>query len=119
VVGQILDKGEKAELEMQSVGHGEYLADGWTDVDKAQQVLRIKIEKKGFETVGGFLEHIMQRIPKAGESISYEGYQFYVEEADVTRILRVRIKQKKGEKKAGKNKPEAAPALNGKTNGQE
>jgi CBS domain containing-hemolysin-like protein len=119
VVGQILDKGEKAELEMQSVGHGEYLADGWTDIDKARQVLRIKIEKKGFETVGGFLEHIMQRIPHTGESIRYEGYQFYVEEADATRIIRVRIKQKKSDKKTGKNEPEMTPVLNGKTNGQE
>jgi len=81
-------------------------------------VLRVKIEKKGFETVGGFLEHIMQRIPKAGESIRYEGHQFYVEEADATRVIRVRIKQKKGEKKADTNKPEMTPAQNGKTNGQ-
>ena len=93
VVGQILDKGEKMELEMQEVSPGEYLADGWTDVDKVQQVLRIRIEKKGFETVGGFLEYLMQRVPAIEESVAYEGYRFHVEEADSTRVIRVRIKQ--------------------------
>jgi len=103
VVGQILDKGEKMELEMQEVAPGEYLADGWTDVDKVQQVLRIRIEKKGFETIGGFLEHLMQRIPSVSESVLYEGYRFHVEEADSTRIVRVRIKRT-GSRKRGANK---------------
>jgi CBS domain containing-hemolysin-like protein len=113
VVGQIRDKGEKLELEMRQDSPGEYLADGWTDIDKAQQVLHIRIEKKGFETVGGFLEHIMQRIPAAGESIVYEGYQFCVEEADERRIIRVRIRQKKLAK--AKKKKQKQP--NGKKNG--
>lgn len=93
VVGQILDKGEKTELEMQEVAAGEYLADGWTDVDKVQHVLGIRIEKKGFETVGGFLSCLMQRVPAVGESVTFEGYRFHVEEADNTRVIRVRIKQ--------------------------
>ena len=95
IVGQIRDKGEKVELEMRQEAPGEYLADGWTDIDKVQQVLHIRIEKKGFETLGGFLEHIMQRIPVNGESMVYEGYQFCVEEADETRVIRVRIRLKK------------------------
>jgi CBS domain containing-hemolysin-like protein len=116
VVGQIKDKGEKTELEMQQVGVGEYLADGWTDVDKVQQVLRIYIDKKGFETVGGFLEHIMQRVPQADESITYQGYHFYIEEADATRVIRVRIRQKK-KQQSGAQKKKPAPAQNGKKNG--
>jgi len=116
VVGQIKDKGEKTELEMRQIAPGEYLADGWTDIDKVRQTLHIRIDKKGFETAGGFLEHLMQRIPLAGESISYEGCQFFIEEADPTRIIRVRIQQKSGKKNQQERKK---PALtqNGKKNG--
>jgi putative hemolysin len=120
VVGQILDKGEKMELEMQEVSPGEYLADGWTDVDKVEQILRIRIEKKGFETIGGFLEHIMQHIPAVDESVVYEGYRFLIEEADSTRIFRVRIKQAGSKKRIrtnqAKEKKLPRPESNGKKN---
>lgn len=101
VVGQILDKGEKAELEMQQVTPGEYLADGWTDVDKVQKVLGVRIEKKGFETLGGFLGHLLQRIPVRDDSAVFEGYRFIVEEAENTRVVRVRIRRINAKKKNG------------------
>ena len=45
----------------------------------------------GFETLAGFMLSRLQKIPAPGDSFSYEGHQFTVEEMDGRRIARVKI----------------------------
>jgi CBS domain containing-hemolysin-like protein len=45
----------------------------------------------GFETLAGFMLSQLQKIPAVGDSFTYDGRQFTVEEMDGRRISRVKI----------------------------
>lgn len=47
----------------------------------------------GFETLAGFVLARLQKIPRVGEKIEYEGHRFIVEEMEGHRIAKVRIEE--------------------------
>ncbi|MBN2568264.1 MAG: HlyC/CorC family transporter, partial [Deltaproteobacteria bacterium] len=53
-----------------------------------------KVPEGQFETLGGFIFHIIQKIPVSGEKIRHNNLEMIIESADERRIKRVRIKRK-------------------------
>jgi CBS domain containing-hemolysin-like protein len=47
----------------------------------------------GFETVAGFVLSRIQKIPRAGEAVDFEGRRFTVQEMDDHRIAKVKIEK--------------------------
>jgi CBS domain containing-hemolysin-like protein len=93
VVGRIEDEhdekpgrpaGEAREVEL----------DGATRIRELESEFGIEIPTDaGFETLAGFLLFRLGEIPRAGESVEYEGRRFTVLEMDRNRIARVRIEK--------------------------
>ncbi len=96
VVGNVRDVGEKLKKEIIEERAGVYLIDPGTDVDDLKEELCLGLKKDGFETAGGFVEFLMQKVPKKGESIKFENYKIIVEDATDTVIKELKfIRQKK------------------------
>jgi len=100
VVGNVRDAGEKLKKEIIEERAGVYLIDPGTDVDDLREELCLGLKKDGFETVGGFVEFLMQKIPKKGDSVKFENYKIVVEDATDTVIKELKfIRQKKKKEK--------------------
>ena len=67
-----------------------------TDLEDLGETLDISFEEdEDYDTLGGFLTHMLGRIPKEGEnpSVVYEGYRFTVLHVEERRVARVRIQR--------------------------
>jgi magnesium and cobalt transporter len=44
-----------------------------------------------FDTIGGFVLHLFGKLPAKGEEVSFEGYNFLIENVGRARILKIRV----------------------------
>jgi len=96
IVGQIYDETDDVQVpDFQQLGEGRYIILGGADLNETAEVLGIDIEVSDFETIGGFLVHLLERIPADGEkpSVSHMGYKFFVREVKERRIHSVYVEK--------------------------
>ena len=85
------DIAEEVVGEIQTIDHGdrelivrtsdrEYQLSGDLDIEHFERIFSIDIEKRGFETIAGFIMYKLGRIPRKGETVTYGRYSFTVEE---------------------------------------
>ena len=71
---------------------GALALDGSTTVRDLETQYRIPLPREqGFETLGGFVMAMLQKVPEAGDAFEYRGQRFTVEQMEGHRIARVRI----------------------------
>ncbi len=103
IVGEIEDETNYREEEsIKIAGKNEWLVSGGLDIDDLYEEIGLKLPKSGFETVAGFIEYHLGKIPKRNELFIYNNYQFKVIERTDRSIEKVKIK--KIEKKLRKRK---------------
>lgn len=91
IFGEIYDEGEPEKKEMFEIKNGVIIADGEWKIEELIQQTGVEIKKENFETVGGFLVHLLGRIPTTGEKIKYKNLLFTVENSDERKIKKVRV----------------------------
>jgi putative hemolysin len=93
VVGRIEDEhDDKPERPMAETDEVEL--DGTTRIRELESEFGIEIPADGgFETLAGFLLHRLGSIPRAGDSIEYDGRRYTVLEMERNRIAKVRIEK--------------------------
>lgn len=89
IVGEISDEHEVAQIVRES--ENSYLVPGNMDVDRLEELLGIRPDRKGAATVAGLVSEIAGRIPKKGEVIQEDGLRLEVLQASDRRVERVRI----------------------------
>ncbi len=92
IVGEIQTRDHPGEQLIEVVGKNRYLLSGNLDIDFFRRRFAIPIEKKGFETLAGFVTTEMGRIPEKGERFVFARHTLIVEEAtdrSVEKILLV------------------------------
>lgn len=92
IVGEIEDEYDEEPPPIRRLSDGSYVVDARTEVDRLQEELGLQLPEGEYETLGGFLLHLLQKIPEAGEEVRYEGVSFLVTEADKRSILKVKIR---------------------------
>ena len=93
IVGHIEDEHDD-KARRRGVPAGDTELDGSTRIRDLESEFGIEIPTEaGFETLAGFLLFRLGRIPKAGESLEYEGRRYTVVEMERNRIARVRIQK--------------------------
>jgi len=70
---------------------GTLLVDGRANVEELEEYYNIVIPREKFDTVGGYLFHLLGSVPSAGEKVVDNGLVMMVEESDERRIGMVRI----------------------------
>ena len=93
LVGDIqdeFDEGERAEVEKRA--DNLVSIDAMLSLEDLDDEFEINIEDDDVDTVGGWLSDRLGGEPRVGQSESFEGNTFYVEEVDGVRITRILIR---------------------------
>ncbi len=91
IVGEIQDEFDVGEPELETIGEGEFLMDARTGLDELNQLLDLKVEGDGFDTVGGFVYDRLGKIPAAGDRVEYDGLQIEVVSTVGRRLKKLRV----------------------------
>lgn len=89
IVGEITDEHETAQVVRES--DSSYLVPGNMDVDRLEELLGFRPERRGAATVAGLVSELAGRIPKKGEIIEDDGLRLEVLQATERRVERVRV----------------------------
>lgn len=92
IVGEIHDEFDEVDVDIVAEGEGVFLVSGRADIDDVTEELHLDVNGSGFETVSGYVQHAIGRIPRPGEVFEHEGVQIEVVDADGQRINKVRFR---------------------------
>ena len=91
IVGDIQDEHDIEVPWLQPQEDGTLLADARANVEELEEYYDIEIPREKFDTIGGYLFHLLGNVPKAGEKVSDNGLVMMVEDSDERKIGMVRI----------------------------
>lgn len=94
IVGDIKDEYDREESLYEQVNQYEYIFDAKISVDEFNEVMETEIEGEGYGTLGGFLYAQLDKIPVAGDTITFENLTFTVLTTRGRRITKVKVERK-------------------------
>jgi len=92
IVGEIMDEHDNEDPLITSTEDGSLLVDARLEIEKLQEHLNIDLPEGNFESVGGFIIHIVGKIPQVGEKIRFGDMEITIKKADQRKIDKVLIK---------------------------
>ena len=93
IVGEIHDEHDEDDDPFITLPGGDVLVDSRVEIEEFEKNFGIEVPDGQFETLGGFIFHIIKKIPVTGETVRYGDMEMIIESADERRIKRVRIKR--------------------------
>ncbi|HLI69488.1 MAG TPA: hemolysin family protein [Ktedonobacteraceae bacterium] len=93
IVGDIKDEFDKEELVYEQVGANEYIFSARISIDDFNDIMDTRLENEGYDTLGGFLYAQLDKIPVAGDAVTFENYRFTVLTTRGRRITRVQVER--------------------------
>lgn len=93
IVGEIRDEYDTEEVApIQKLAEGRFVADAAIAIGDLELHLGKKLPEDGdFESLGGLIVHRAGRVPDVGATVSLDGFDFIVREADEKRVVKVEI----------------------------
>ncbi len=93
IVGEIRDEYDTEEVApIQKLAEGRFVADAAIAIGDLEMHLGRKLPEDGdFESLGGLIVHRAGRVPEVGATVSLDGYDLIVREADEKRVVKVEI----------------------------
>jgi Hemolysins and related proteins containing CBS domains len=93
IVGEIYDEHEVEEKKIVELPDGYALVDSRVEIEDIKEYFGMNIPEGKFETLGGLILCIIEKVPAAGEVICHDGFEMIIESADERRIKKVKIKR--------------------------
>jgi len=93
IFGNIDDEFDYAASKIKKFNDKTILASGRTDIKELNEKYNLKFTKGEYVTIGGFIEHLLGRIPQSGEEINLPSCKIIVTRSTQTRIREVFIKK--------------------------
>ncbi len=97
IVGDIQDEYDQEETLYEQVNDHEYIMSAKMSIDEFNDVMGTKLENEDYDTLGGFLYAQLDKIPVAGDTITFEHHRFTILSTRGRRIVRVQIEVLPGE----------------------
>ncbi len=93
LVGDIFDEYDEIEKEYEKLDENTYLISGSMNISDLSKLLDVKIEEGDYETLSGYLQEKLGRIPEDEEKpvIETEKVTYKIEEYEDKRILKVKV----------------------------
>ena len=76
---------------MEVLSTNEVMLDAGMATDVLEDLFSYTVESEDFDTVGGFLIHLLGRLPRVGDEVSVDGLQIKVLSMSGRRLQRLRI----------------------------
>jgi len=93
IVGEIYDEFEKKAKSIEKIDDRTYIVDARLSIPDVNQALKIRLSKKKYDTVGGFVMDGLGKVPAVGDSLKYYNLRISVERVYRRRITRVKIEK--------------------------
>lgn len=91
IVGDIQDEYDLEVDWLEPQDDGTLLVDARANVEELEEYYNLQIAREKFDTVGGYLFHLLGNVPKTGERIVDNGLVLMIEESDERKIGKVRV----------------------------
>lgn len=91
IVGEIRDEYDVETDLLEPQNDGSVLIDARANVEELEEHFDLEIPRDKFDTVGGYLFHLIGSVPAPGEQISDHGLKLLVVESDERRISKVQV----------------------------
>lgn len=93
IVGEIRDEYDESEKELiQKISDYEYIVEGSSKLEDLQDQIGLDLESEDYDSIGGIVIELLDRLPQAGESVTTEnGIHLVVDEVEKNRIDKVHI----------------------------
>jgi len=104
IVGPVGDELAAAEKEYESIDEYTFQVDGGMRIEEVNDELGLELPEGDYETVAGFVLHLLGRIPKQGKQLKYQGLKMVITKMKghkIEEILLTKEKKKKDEPPAG------------------
>jgi gliding motility-associated protein GldE len=95
IVGDISDEQDETEEQLFTrFRSDEYVFDAEIDLEEMEDILECELtsEDDDFETLGGLMYHLTERIPNVGERVYYRNIEFTIHSVLKNRVRKVRVK---------------------------
>ncbi len=93
IVGEIRDDYDEDENLLQKISEREYLAAGYMKLDDFNEALHLHLESDGYDTIGGYLIGLLDRLPKVTDSgITPDGVYLQVWRKEKQRIAQIYVR---------------------------
>ena len=93
IVGDIRDEYDREENLYEQVSQYEYLFDAKISIDEFNELMDADLEGEGYDTLGGFLYAQLDKIPVAGDTITFKNLTFTVLTTRGRRITKVKVER--------------------------
>jgi len=103
IVGPVGDELAEAEKEYESINEYTFQIDGGMRIEEANEELGLALPEGDYETVAGFVLHLLGRIPKQGKQLKYKSLKMVITKMKghkIEEILLTKEKKKKDESAA-------------------
>lgn len=94
LVGEIQDEFDSDETEYRKISDDEYLLDGGFALHEVNDLLGTKLSSSDVSTIGGYVTHRLGHLPRKGESVSGDGFDFTVQQSDGRRVVNLLAKKR-------------------------
>jgi magnesium and cobalt transporter len=91
IVGEILDEHDNERPLIKNLDDGSVLVDARLEVGKLEDHLGIELPKGDFESVGGFVIHLLGRIPQVNEEVRSDDLAIRIQKGDQRKIDEIHI----------------------------
>ena len=93
IVGDIQDEYDREENLYEQVTQFEYIFDAKINIDEFNELMDTDLENEDYETLGGFLLSQLDKIPVAGDTITFKNLTFTVLTTRGLRITKVKVER--------------------------
>ena len=94
IVGEIMDEHDHEPLLLSVNDENSVTVDARLEIEKLEEHFDIRLPDGEFESVGGFVIHILGKIPKTGEKVAFKGLEMFIESADDRKIDKILVTRK-------------------------
>jgi len=94
IVGDIFDKSQRQSVLIKKVSGKLIRVDAKISVEELNKVLHLGLKTEHFDTLAGFIEHKLQKIPKKGEKIRLRNITIEIDKVTEQGIKSVKINKK-------------------------
>ena len=91
IVGPIVGELEQREKEYEIINDNTFQIDGGMSVEEVNKQMELGLPKDGYETMAGFILHLLSRIPKQGEQLKYKNLKIVITKMQGARIIEVLV----------------------------
>jgi len=92
IVGEIQDEHDPVEQSgISRLEDGSYIFDARSHIEDVEMELSVQLPRGEYDTLGGFLSHLLGHVPAQGEQGQFEKMLFTVEEADARKVSTIRV----------------------------